>query len=304
MHSVAEKDKDLHNTLILLKSRYTSNESENNSGIISRDDYSRTKAQITNSILQTMDRLDDIIMDNSQQSSEHSTNIDNINVTEDGIVASEIKNSSININVNKSYSSDNQKQEEKTEKSKILFLAANPTDQARVQTDKEYNAIRQRLGSSSQRDTYDVLMPEFALSIENLVKAMNQKPSIVHFSGHGEKEGILITNAANESQPLPAPALLRLFKQHKDSTKLVVLNACHSAEQAKTISGLGFYVIGTNTAFSDEAAISFSTGLYIGLGEGKPVEQAYDDAMIILMTNYADDSTIPEIWKDGNKLDI
>jgi len=308
---VENQDNDAYNTLIILKSRSTSNDADNNSGILSRDEYSRTKAQITNSVIQTMDRLDDSMLGNFAENanqnsgSGNTTNVHQINVNAaDEIIASDVKNSSININVTKSSTTDNSKQDNKTEKSKILFLAANPSDQARVQTDKEYNAIRQRLGSSSQRDTYDLLMPEFALSIENLVKAMNQKPAIVHFSGHGEQEGILITNAANEAQLLPAPALLRLFKQHKDSTKLVVLNACHSAEQAKTISGLGFYVIGTNTAFSDEAAVSLATGLYIGLGEGKPVEQAYDDAMIVLMTNFAEDSAIPEIWKDGNKLDI
>ena len=333
------QDKEVFNTLILLKSRNTSNEMDNIAGIVGRDEYLRTKAQITNSVMQTMDRLNDNILSSTPLNKETKGYQEILDLLIDKKIAFEneltttydtekkfalklqikeleskiieikqklsgTNNSSFNINVNKTYSSDNSKKEDKTIKSKILFLAANPTDQARVQTDKEYNAIRQRLGASSQRDTYDLLMPEFALNIENLVKAMNQKPAIIHFSGHGEKEGILITNAVNESQPLPSAALLRLFKQHKDSTNLVVLNACHSAEQAKTISGLGFYVIGTNTAFSDEAAVSFATGLYIGLGEGKPVEQAYDDAMIVLMTNYAEDFTIPEIWKDGNKLDI
>jgi hypothetical protein len=393
IEKIVEKDKDNYNTLILLKSRYTANEKDFNAGIVARDDYSRTKSQISNSFLQTMNEIDEDILEDEPESKGNNSKSGNIltkkeiegyqeileklidkriafekdlvvtydsekkyaikeqikelenkilelkqkvsgdlqkvsdttntnsigNNSSGNFVFQGLSGGNINLEIKNGLVSMDSKLEKEVEnlrkivedlqkdapvKTKILFLAANPTDQARVQTDKEYNAIRLRLAASSQRDTYDFLMPEFALSIENLIKAMNQKPAIVHFSGHGEKEGILITNAQNETQQLPAAALLRLFKQHKDTMHLVVLNACHSAEQAKTISGLGFYVIGTNAAFSDEAAISFATGLYIGLGEGKSVEQAYDDAIIVLMTNHPEDSSIIEIWKDANKLDI
>ncbi len=194
--------------------------------------------------------------------------------------------------------------EEKIDKEKILFLSANPTDEARLQTDKEYKVIKERLKSSEQRDSFELLMPELALTIEQLVLAMNQKPEIVHFSGHGEKEGIIITNEQNENQLMPVRPLKRLFKQHKNAIKLVVLNACYSSRQAETISGLGFYVIGMKTTVEDEAAISFATGLYIGLGAGKEVETAFDDSMIILETKFPSLDSYPEVWKNGKKLEL
>ncbi|NJL13158.1 MAG: CHAT domain-containing protein [Microscillaceae bacterium] len=187
---------------------------------------------------------------------------------------------------------------------KILFLAANPTNEARLQTDAEYRIIQQRLQAAQERDSFELLNPALSVQIEDLIKAMNQKPEIVHFSGHGSMDGILISNAQNEAQVMPTAAIKRLFKQHKDSTKLVVLNACYSAEQAKVISEFGIHVIGMHLEIADEAAIGFAGGLYIGLGAGKNIETAFDDAMIVISTTHPDSELIPEIWKNGEKLDL
>jgi len=195
------------------------------------------------------------------------------------------------------------KENKNRSKTKILFLTANPTDQARLQTGKEYRIIKEKLLQSTQRDSLELLMPEFALKIDNLLTAMNQKPAIIHFSGHGEINGIAITNDLNETILMPNKALQRLFKQHKETTKLIVLNACYSSEQAKTISEFGFYVVGMNTTINDNAAISFASGLYMGLGAGKKVEKAFDDAMVIMETEYPNMASTPEIWKNGKKLE-
>jgi len=186
----------------------------------------------------------------------------------------------------------------------ILFLAANPTDQARLQTEREYKTIRDRIRQSSQREQLELLMPEISLTIEDLLVAMNQKPRVVHFSGHGSSQGIFITNDHNQAQLMPAGSLKRLFRQHQDSVRLVLLNACYSAEQAALISGLGMYVIGMNAPVGDGAAISFAAGLYIGLGAGKPVEQAFDDAMIVMEVKHPHFASLPEVWKDGKKLNL
>ncbi len=80
------------------------------------------------------------------------------------------------------------------------------------------------------------------MTIERFVAAMNLKPDIVHFAGHGEKSGIMLVDDRNTPQVVPIGALKRLFKQHKDTTNIVILNSCYSAEQAEAISELGIYV--------------------------------------------------------------
>ncbi len=186
-------------------------------------------------------------------------------------------------------------------KQKILFLAANPLETARLQIDKEYEIIDKRL---QRNEYYELLKPSLALTIENLIQVMNQKPSIVHFAGHGEKEGIMLADANNEPVLMSERPLQRLFKQHHEDIKLVVLNSCYSLTQAELISKFGIYVIGIEHKLKDDLALRFSAGLYIGLSEGKSIEQAYDDAMIVLETEYPNLDNYPVIWKDGKKLDI
>lgn len=193
---------------------------------------------------------------------------------------------------------------DKTEQTTILFLAANPTDQARIQTDKEHRILKAELERGRQRDRFRFLPAQFAVTIPELLRAMNDKPNIVHFSGHGETNGISVTTENNEAQLLPLPALQRLFKPLKGVVQIIVLNACYSAEQAKALSEFGPYVVGHNMPIADPAAISFSKGFYNGLGEGKSFEEAYNDAMITVLSEHPSAAPIIEVWKDGEKQDL
>jgi CHASE2 domain-containing sensor protein len=191
----------------------------------------------------------------------------------------------------------------KTRKRKILFIAANPSDASRIQTDREHRIIKAEIGRGSRRDAFEFLQPQFAVTITELLRAMNAGPNIVHFSGHGETAGIVITKDDNQSQLLTAEVLERLFRPLRDVTELVVLNSCYSASQAASISSLGMYVIGNNLPVGDGAAISFAKGLYNGLSEGKSFEAAVNDARIVVMAEAPDFSAVVEVWADGNKLD-
>lgn len=215
------------------------------------------------------------------------------------------------------------------DKTKILFLAANPTNASRIQTDKEYQLICAELERGRGRDRFEFLSPRFAVTVTELVRAMNDKPNIVHFSGHGSagpgtvpvagdhralgieeashfapESGIIITNDDNLAQPMPIQALQRLFKPLKGITSIVILNACYSAAQAETLSKFGMYVVGNNLPISDPAAISFSQGFYNGLGEGKDFENAFNDAMTVVLTKNPGAASVIEVWKDGIKLDL
>jgi GR25 family glycosyltransferase involved in LPS biosynthesis len=187
---------------------------------------------------------------------------------------------------------------------KILFLAANPSDQSRLQTDLEHRILKAELRQGSARDQFEFLPPQFAVTVTELLRAMNDKPNIIHFSGHGLVEGIAITNNNNQTQLMPLPALKRLFRQLNGAAEIVILNACYSAEQAKAISEFGMYVVGNNLPITDPAAISFSKGFYNGLGEGKSFEDAFNDAMIVVLTENPSASEIIEVWKDGQKLNL
>ena len=191
-------------------------------------------------------------------------------------------------------------------KTKILFLASNPKDQESMDTDKEHRRLKQELERGSKRDNYVFLPSQFSVTRNELIRAFKQDPHIIHFSGHGETDGIILVNDDNMEDFLSAKALKRLFKPLKGITKLVIMNACHSQEQAIALSSMGMYVIGHNLAVQDEVAISFTEGFYISLGEGSDIEEAFNDGIgaALSRNDNADEEIEIEIWKDGEKLDI
>ncbi len=184
----------------------------------------------------------------------------------------------------------------------ILFAAANPTNTGRIQIDKEHNIIENEMRSGSQRENFLFLPPKFAVRITDLIRALKAKPHILHFAGHGEQEGILLSNDQNQAIMLEDTAIKRLFKPLQHHTQLVLLNNCYSAHQAELISTFGMYVIGHRMPVSDAAALSFAKGFYLGLGEGIGFEEAYNDAETIVWAENPQANVTIEVWKDGKKL--
>ena len=190
-------------------------------------------------------------------------------------------------------------------KQKILFLAASPDNLVRTSSQIEFRKIREEMQRGSARDEYEFLNPELAITIQNLVREIGKGPNIVHFSGHGTEEGIEISTNDNQAQLLKNETLRkRIFSPVKDSVKLVLLNSCYSVEQARGISSLGIYVIGNQLSVGSDEAVAFAVGIYIGLSEGRSVEDAFNGAMAILETNFPNDDNIVEIWMNGQKLDL
>jgi hypothetical protein len=187
---------------------------------------------------------------------------------------------------------------------KILFLSASPALEAHLQTAEEYRSIRSALQRGSQRDAYHFVMPEMAVRVEDMVRAINVQPQLVHFAGHGVEEGIMLSDEFGYAVPMPLAAIKRLFKPLKGVTEVILLNACYSAAQAEEISKFGMYVVGHAQPVTDTAAVAFAQGLYIGLGEGKSFEDAFNDAMIMLITANPKAADGVEVWKDGEKLDL
>ncbi len=163
-----------------------------------------------------------------------------------------------------------------TRKIKILFLGANPSSTSRLKLGEEIKKIQTNLKLAKERDNLE-LKQEWAVTIETLMQAiLDETPNIVHFSGHGGKEGIILQNEIGESKTVSTDALESLFKLFKDSVKSVVLNSCYSEHQAKVIRLHIPYVIGMKAGIPDKTAISFSTGFYKAIGAGRDIPFAFE----------------------------
>lgn len=159
---------------------------------------------------------------------------------------------------------------------KILFLASDPSDAARLHLGQELRDIREKLQLAKQRDKF-VLESREAVRPGDITQAIfDVDPQIIHFSGHGTSTGELcFEDVLGKVQPVKPEALAALFELVAKQVNCIVLNACYSEIQAKAIVQYVPYVIGTNQAIGDKAAIAFSVGFYKALGANRTIEQAY-----------------------------
>lgn len=163
-----------------------------------------------------------------------------------------------------------------TGKTKILFLAANPISTTRLRLDEEVQKISLNLKLAKERDNL-ILSQEWAVTPDILMQAiLDTSPQIIHFSGHGEQEGIYLEDEQGKPQSVGTEALANLFRLFQDSVQCVLLNACYSAAQAKAIKEHIPHVIGMSSAIQDTSAISFTTGFYKAIGAGRDIPFAFE----------------------------
>ncbi|MFZ2897004.1 MAG: CHAT domain-containing protein [Saprospiraceae bacterium] len=200
----------------------------------------------------------------------------------------------------------------------ILFLASNPTQTAKLQLEKEFV----RISTSLQNGVTEFkLVAEWAVTPGDLqIAILRHKPHIIHFSGHGvadkadlpdargivpalaKQGGIVLQGPGGEPRFVSGDALADMFRimVQKFTIEIVILNACHQEEQARAIVQHIPYVIGTNDAIDDNAAIEFSTGFYRGISaEGGDVAFAFDLAKNNIMLEGLEDSQVPVIYRKG-----
>lgn len=146
---------------------------------------------------------------------------------------------------------------------RILFLASEPSNAAKLHLGKELQEVRNRLSANSFFEIKD----QQAVKPDDVLQTiLNYKPHIVHFSGHGEDTGeICFEDEKGNSKTIPPEALASLFSLVTDYVKCVIVNTCYSEVQAKAIAQFVPVVIGTKKEITDSAAIKFSTGFYTSL---------------------------------------
>jgi hypothetical protein len=158
---------------------------------------------------------------------------------------------------------------------KILFLASNPTNTARLRLDKEVREITEGLKRSNERDRVQ-LIPTSAVRVDDLRRSLlDHSPHIVHFAGHDGADGIVVENDQGKAIQVPNDALAGLFELCAAQIECVILNACYSDVQADAIAKHIPYVIGMKASVSDNAALEFAVGFYDALGAGKSIEDAF-----------------------------
>ena len=187
-------------------------------------------------------------------------------------------------------------------KVRVLFLAADPSDAARLRLGQELRDIKEKLQLSKERDSF-VIDSRESVRPGDITQAIHDfAPQIVHFSGHGANTGELyFESVIGKAQPVEPDALADLFELIAEEVSCVVLNACYSETQAKAISKHIPFVIGMNKAIGDKAAITFAVGFYKALGAGRSFEKAYKFAQVEMKLERIPENLTPVIYTKDDR---
>lgn len=198
------------------------------------------------------------------------------------------------------------------EKLRVLYLTANPeaveetvTDPdgtvheygTWLRVDQEVRQVKKGIKSSKYRDLV-VIEHAPAATVADLIDGLNDnRPHIVHFSGHANSLELLMENdAGDEDGHVVEFALLaRVLAATDEPPRLVVLNACESLDGAEDLLRTAPVVIGMSDSIGDTAAIVFAAAFYSAIASAQSVQSAVEQGRVKMAAASLGDSELPEI---------
>jgi hypothetical protein len=166
-----------------------------------------------------------------------------------------------------------------TEKIRILFLSANPWTTSRIMVDEEAREIFERLQEGPYRCRFVLFNHAATRPIDLQKLLLFYRPHIVHFSGHGnKKQKLILGGTPGRGKTVDRQGLVELLGLYNTHLRLVLLNACFTKVQARLISDVIDYAVGTGKGIGDKAGVAFAGAFYRALGFGRSIRDAFDSA--------------------------
>lgn len=183
-----------------------------------------------------------------------------------------------------------------SEKIKILYLSSSPSDQLKLEVDREFREIYQTFSQNSAtrdnflrkdgefRAVYENARDEYfrVISVSNLQSAdiqaviLKNSPEIIHFSGHASADEIFFEDVEGISKGVSKNALVNFLKILPRKPTLIFFNACQTAEILKSLVRFIDFVVVTRQEVDDEVAVTFAAKFYESLSLGQTVKTAFE----------------------------
>jgi hypothetical protein len=183
---------------------------------------------------------------------------------------------------------------------RVMFVAANPVALDKLSLSEEARRIEERLRGTPGERRIEFRWRWHA-DAEGLIDALHLGiPDVLHFAGHGTKDGsLLLQTAEGAPHPLTPAALAALLAARQERPRVVVLNACYSVIMAQALLPLADAVIGMRDAVEDAAARTFAVEFYKAIGHGRPLQEAFELARASLLVYGLGNDDLPQLEARG-----
>ncbi|HEU4537537.1 MAG TPA: CHAT domain-containing protein [Polyangiaceae bacterium] len=164
--------------------------------------------------------------------------------------------------------------------------------------DEEARSIDRALSASPHASSFDFVTKWAVRCSEVQEHLLRHRPHVVHLSGHGdERAGLVLLDAGGNPKRVSGDALAGLFKVLRGNVRVVLLNACWSADQASAISQFVDCVIGMRQPLDDAAAIAFAAAFYGAIAFGMTVRDAFELGKLAVEFQGLPGSHVPQLFE-------
>jgi hypothetical protein len=160
---------------------------------------------------------------------------------------------------------------------RVLFLGANPVFKDTLALDKEVEKMEGALRACRYRDSFLLERATALRPLDFASALLHHEPDIVHFSGHGTENGLVLLDDHGMEVEVPTNRFGPIFELF-DGIQCLVLNACHSIAVALYVREYlpaSVPIIAMSDEVLDTNAIAFSKSFYEALGEGYDYHRAF-----------------------------
>ena len=180
------------------------------------------------------------------------------------------------------------------DKLKLLVAMANPQGDLNLASEKQ-NLTQVLEGFQVDGVTFDWQPILEHTTVQNLTKALMEKPELFYFAGHGqfEQEGYIQLEGATAGSAYMMPAIELARRLKQAGVRVAVFGTCESARRngasewagvAPTLVAEGVpVVVAMQYAVLDEHAIAFSEAFYIALAAGLSVDEAVASGRLAML---------------------
>ena len=165
----------------------------------------------------------------------------------------------------------------------VLYLMSNPTKKHALSLDKEVKAVKAEITRSRLRDNIALHQSE-AADFKDILNGLNDHaPRIVHFSGHGNTDGVAMdggTVKRGKTNFVTFDLLGKAFAATDNPPDVVVLNACKSTGARKALLSTAKAIIVMEDAVTDTAAVAFAVQFYGAIASGQSLQAAFDQGRV------------------------